>query len=134
MQKRFSGPGAHHGEVISLRLLTESDGMSQRDLAETLHLSRPRITSILQELERSGAVTRRPDVADQRITRVFLTPEGRRRELENRAAFEEYLRQTMGALTEADKAELTRILDELSGCISKLLCAGSRDPEGHVTL
>ena len=48
MRRRLSNPVAHHGGLISLRLLATSEGMSQKDLAETLHLSRPRITSILQ--------------------------------------------------------------------------------------
>jgi DNA-binding MarR family transcriptional regulator len=127
MQRRLTTSGAHHGELISLRLLSQNDGMSQRDLAETLHLSRPRITSILQQLERSGAVTREPDADDQRMTRVFLTPEGRRRELENRAAFEEYVGQTLGALSDADKLELARLLDEVSGRIAALLCPGAAE-------
>jgi DNA-binding MarR family transcriptional regulator len=131
MQRRLTNPGAHHGELISLRLLSQNDGMRQRDLAETLHLSPPRITSILQGLERSGAVSREPDADDQRVTRVFLTPEGRKRELEHRAAFEEYISQTIGALSQADRVELTRLLDEVSGNIAALLCPGAQDGKGR---
>ena len=126
MRRRLSNPVAHHGELISLRLLTTSDGMSQKDLAETLHLSRPRITSILQGLEKAGAVRREVDANDQRVTRVFLTAEGRRQELENRAAFEEYIKQTIGKLSDQDKLELTRLLDQVSGHIAELVCA-----DGH---
>jgi DNA-binding MarR family transcriptional regulator len=118
MRRRLSNPVAHHGELITLRLLTTSDGMSQKDLAETLHLSRPRITNILQGLEKAGAVRREVDANDQRVTRVFLTAEGRRQELENRAAFEEYIKQTMGRLSDQDKLELTRLLDQVSGHIA----------------
>ncbi len=123
MRRRLSNPVAHHGEVVSLRLLTASDGMSQKDLAETLHLSRPRITSILQGLEKAGAVRREVDTNDQRVTRVFLTAEGRRQEVENRAAFEEYIVQTIGKLSDPDKLELTRLLDLVSGHIAELVCA-----------
>jgi DNA-binding MarR family transcriptional regulator len=126
MRRRLSNPVAHHGELISLRLLTTSDGMSQKDLAETLHLSRPRITSILQGLEKAGAVRREVDANDQRITRVFLTAEGRRQEVEDRAAFEEYIKQTIGKLSDPDKLELLRLLDQVSGHIAELVCA-----DGH---
>ena len=126
MRRRLSNPVAHHGELISLRLLTTSDGMSQKDLAETLHLSRPRVTSILQGLEKAGAVRREVDADDQRITRVFLTAEGRRQELETRAAFDEYIKQTIGKLSDPDKLELTRLLDQVSGHIAELVCA-----DGH---
>ena len=42
---------------------------------------------------------REVDPDDQRVTRVFLTAEGRRQEMENRAAFEEYVQQTIGKLS-----------------------------------
>jgi len=133
MQRRLTTSGAHHGELIILRLLSQNDGMSQSELAETLHLSRPRITGILQGLERSGSVTRESDAGDQRITRVFLTPEGRERELENRAAFEEYVGETIGALSDADKLELERLLNEVSGRIAALLCVGAHEDKAHGT-
>ncbi len=129
MQRRLSNPGAHHGALISLRLLAASEGMSQKDLAETLHLSRPRVTSILQGLEKEGAVRREVDLDDQRVTRVFLTAEGRRREMENRAAFEDYVNRTVGKLTDSDKVELTRLLDEVSGYIAELVCPAVQEQE-----
>jgi MarR family transcriptional repressor of mepA len=131
MRRRLSNPSAHHGELVSLRLLTTSDGTSQKDLAETLHLSRPRVTSILQGLEKAGAVRREVDASDQRITRVFLTAEGRRQELENRAAFEEYIKQTIGKLSDQDKLELTRLLDQVSGHIAELVCADGHEHGVH---
>ena len=127
LQRKLSNPETHHGELISLRLLTRTDGISQREFADTLHLSRPRVTSILQGLERAGAVRREPDPADQRVTRVFLTPEGRRQEMENRAAFEDYVQQTVGKLTDGDKVELTRMLDEVSGHIAELVCPAAQE-------
>jgi MarR family transcriptional regulator, organic hydroperoxide resistance regulator len=129
MQRRLSSPNAHHGELICLRLLADSDGMSQRDLAETLHLSRPRITSILQHLESSGAVRREADPEDQRVTRVFLTRDGRQRELLNRKAFEDYVNGTIGRLSDADKAEMARILDQVSGHIAALIGPDGRERE-----
>ncbi len=131
MQKLFTTEEAHHGEVFCLRLLSRNDGMSQRDLADTLHLSRPRVTSILQGLEKAGAVRREADSADQRITRVFLTDEGRRREMQHREEFESYLETTFGTLSDKDKEDLTRILDQVSGRIAELLCAGTKDHEGR---
>ena len=131
MSRRLGTPIAHHGELISLRLLTTSDGMSQKDLAETLHLSRPRITIILQGLEKAGAVRREVDANDQRITRVFLTAEGRRQEVEHRAAFEEYIKQTIGRLSDQDRLELTRLLDQVSGHIAELVYADGHEHGVH---
>jgi MarR family transcriptional regulator, organic hydroperoxide resistance regulator len=129
MQRLFANTETHHGEVFSLRLLAIHDGMSQRDLAETLHLSRPRVTSILQGLEKAGAVRREADAADQRITRVFLTEEGRRREMQHREAFEAFLEKTIGVLTDQDKLDLTRILNEVSGHIAEMLGTSAKEEE-----
>lgn len=135
LQRRLSNPETHHGAMISLRLLARSDGMCQRELADTLLLSRPRITGILQALEKAGSIRREADAVDKRVTRVFLTDDGRRQEMDNRAAFDEYIGETFGRLSDADKSELTRILNELSGHIAKALCGGSpekRAPEREV--
>ena len=129
MRRHLGDPGAHHGELMSLRLLATSEGMSQKDLAETLNLSRPRVTRILQGLEKAGAVRREVDADDQRITRVFLTGEGRRQELEHRAVFEEYVNQTIGKLSDGDKLELTRLLDEVTAHIAALVCADGHEHE-----
>jgi MarR family transcriptional regulator, organic hydroperoxide resistance regulator len=133
MQRKLSNPETHHGELISLRLLTSTDGISQREFADALHLSRPRVTSILQNLERAGAVRREADATDQRVTRVFLTAEGRRQEMENRAAFEDYVQQTIGRLADDDKVELARLLDEVSGHIAELVCPVTPDQEGQTS-
>lgn len=129
----ISKTGLHHGEVIALRLLAESDGMSQRELADVLHLSRPRVTTILQNLERTGAVRRSPDPDDQRLTRVFLTDKGRQQEQANRAAFEEYVTATIGALDDADKVELERLLDALSARIAERLQSSPGPEAGPAT-
>ena len=130
MQRLFAHTETHHGAVFVLRLLTHHDGMSQRDLAETLHLSRPRVTSILQGLEKEGAVRREADLEDQRITRVFLTEEGGRQEIEHREAFEKYLENTIGVLSDQDKKDLARILDQVSGHMSEMLGAGAKEQKG----
>jgi DNA-binding MarR family transcriptional regulator len=132
MQRKLAGSETHHhGELFVLRLLAHSDGMSQRDLAETLHLSRSRVTSILQAMDKAGTVRREADPADQRVTRVFLTEQGRSREMQQRAEFESYLSATIGALSDHDKQELARILDEVSDHIAALAGVGTKETEGR---
>lgn len=123
MLRTLPGKGRHPGRAICLGLVASHDGISQRDLAETLHLSRPRVTTILQSLEREGAVARRPDATDQRLTRVYLTPAGRRLDRQWRELTAAYVNQTFGALSEADRSELARLLDELAGHVSRALQA-----------
>ena len=121
MLKMLAQKGYHHGEAICLPLLVANDGVSQRDLAAMLHVSRPQVTKIVQALEQKGVVARRNDEDDQRLTRVYVTIEGRRRELEMRSFWEGYLEQTIGSLSKADRAELQRLLGLLSARVSELL-------------
>jgi len=121
MMKTLAERGAHPGEAVCLRLLAQHDGMSQRDLAETLHLSRPRVTTMLQTFEKNGTIVRRPDETDQRFTRVYLTPQGHRLEEELRSVTVEFINQTIGTMTIADRTELERLLEELADNTSRAL-------------
>lgn len=50
--------------------------MSQKELAEQLNVTAPSITSLIQKMEKSGYITRRPDDYDQRVMRLSLTEKG----------------------------------------------------------
>jgi DNA-binding MarR family transcriptional regulator len=86
------------------------------------------VSTILRSLEESGAVLRRQDDVDRRLTRVFLTPEGRRREKEHRAVLGDYVNRTIGALSQADRRELERLLGELADRTREVLC---EEPQGE---
>jgi DNA-binding MarR family transcriptional regulator len=103
-------PDTHPAQAMCLRALAANDGISQRDLAEKLHVSRPTVTTMLQRMEHCGAIERHVDPNDQRLTRVHLTPAGRQLEADMRVVFAAYVRQTFALLPEQDRRELERIL------------------------
>jgi DNA-binding MarR family transcriptional regulator len=110
----FGQRGIQHGEAFALPLLCRNEGVSQRELTAILHLSPPRVSALVGSLEKAGAVVTRADDDDRRLTRIFVTAAGRVREREQRAVLESYVNRTIGALSEADRRELERILDELA--------------------
>ena len=118
MAKRFAARGAHVGQAACLRVLDGNDGITQREIADILHISRPSITSMLQAVEKGGSIVRRTDEADQRLTRVYLTDEGRVLTAELRSVLGEYVTETVGAMPEADRRELVRLLNDLTGRIA----------------
>ena len=67
----------------------------------------------------------RPDEADRRLVRIFLTPEGRCREREQRAVLGDYVERTIGALAESERRDLSRLLGELAERILGML----REPQ-----
>lgn len=75
---QLEGLKVHPGQPGLLGALAHSDGLSQRELAQHMNLSAPTVTVMLRRIEKVGLVERRPDPGDQRVTRVYLTEEGRR--------------------------------------------------------
>ncbi|MGI5940605.1 MAG: MarR family winged helix-turn-helix transcriptional regulator [Thermoleophilia bacterium] len=124
--------GSHPVEAFGLHVLLKNDGIAQRDLATRLYVSRPWVTKMLQSLEKSGAVVRRVDEQDQRLTRVFLTQQGRERASELSGVLSEYLAQTIGVLSDEEKLELERLLDKVNAGLAAELCRPCVDCAGAV--
>ncbi|MHB1477218.1 MAG: MarR family winged helix-turn-helix transcriptional regulator [Coriobacteriia bacterium] len=114
MMMSLSGQESHPGQAACLLALSRGGGMSQSDLADALHVSRPTVTVMLQKLEAAGALERRTDEHDQRVTRLFLTPRGVELAGRMRMVHAEIINTTIGRLSEADQRELLRLLTLLN--------------------
>lgn len=119
MVTTMAGSGTHPGQAMCLRLLGAVDGSTQRDMARTLHVAPPTVSKMLHAMEKAGLVERRPDEADQRLTRVYLTPAGREREQEIGAAVGAYVNATFATLSADERRELTRLLGKLGDSIAR---------------
>lgn len=74
----LSGKGVYPGQPPLLRALAEQDGRIQKDLAEKMSITPATLNVMIGRMEKAGLVERRPDASDQRISRVFLTENGRK--------------------------------------------------------
>lgn len=110
MGRLVAGQDSHPGQVFCLRMLATNDGITQRDLAEAMQLSRPAITTMLQRMQKAGLIVRRPDETDQRLMRAYLTDEGRALEAQMRATFATYISAAFDSMTVKDRQELERLL------------------------
>jgi MarR family transcriptional regulator, organic hydroperoxide resistance regulator len=128
MMTAMAGSRTHPGQAMCLRLLSVNDGLSQRDMARLLHVAPPTVSKMLSTMEKGGFVERRPDEADQRLTRVYLTSAGRKREQEMGAAVGEYVNATFATLTERERRDLARLLDKLGESISRVAEKACDDP------
>jgi DNA-binding MarR family transcriptional regulator len=100
----------HPAQAMCLRVLAHRDEVAQRDLAESLLLSKPSVTRMLQRLERAELVERRVDEQDQRQSVVRLTPAGHALAEHVHGALGEYLERSLARLPEADRRDLARLL------------------------
>jgi len=71
----------HVGQDHLLCLLWTKDGLTQVQICEHLNCEPPTVTNMVKALEQKGFVYRQKDKNDGRISRIYLTPEGR--DLEN---------------------------------------------------
>ncbi|UKS28896.1 MarR family transcriptional regulator [Paenibacillus sp. HWE-109] len=65
------------GQPPLLLSLSVEDGLSQSELAARIHNKPATLTVMVDRMEKTGLVERRPDPHDQRVTRVYLTDKGR---------------------------------------------------------
>lgn len=69
--------GLFIGQDLLLFQLWEEEGLTHGDLAERLDVEPPAITKMLKRMEAAGWVERRQDASDARVSRVYLTEQGR---------------------------------------------------------
>ncbi len=66
------------GAALLHKLSAGGDSLRVTDLAELLGVDTPTVTRKVQQLERDGMVVRQADPEDRRVSRIRLTPAGRR--------------------------------------------------------
>ncbi|MEY9906025.1 DNA-binding MarR family transcriptional regulator [Catenulispora sp. MAP12-49] len=70
--------GLSNAQIKVLLLLEPSRPQPMRALAVSLDYDTSNLSSLVDRLERRGAVERRPDAGDRRVKALVLTPEGLR--------------------------------------------------------
>jgi len=106
----LAGVGLHVGQEMVLLELWEEDGLRGGELAERLGVEPPTITRMLRRMEGCGFVERRPDPADARSFRVYLTERGRSLEVPVARCWEEVEKRTLAGMTPKEKALFRRLL------------------------
>ncbi len=109
-EELLSEIGLHTGQEMLLCGLWENEGITQTELANYVMIQPATVTNMLQRLEREGFVERRPDVEDQRVSRVYTTEKGRdveERVLEKWGQLEQ---ESFSGLTVEERVLLRRLL------------------------
>lgn len=96
-----------------LATLYHSEGLSQKELAELLLVTKGNVCGLLDRLEKLGWVMRRPDPEDGRVRRVHLTTHGRRRIEQALPAHDRAVSGVMGKLPAGEIFHLRRMLQDL---------------------
>ncbi|QIG41135.1 winged helix-turn-helix transcriptional regulator [Microbacterium sp. 4R-513] len=108
---RFGGPAR-------LRLLealaAASTPLSVSEVGEAIGVDQPRASRLVQQAAELGLVRREADPADARRTRIALTDEGRSLVRGFRGERREAVDSALVQFTDAERAELARLLTKLA--------------------
>ena len=77
LQRRLKQHDVRYGHWTFLRILWQTDGVTQRQLSEQAGVMEPSTVTALQAMEKLGYLTRRKIDGNKKQTRVFLTPRGK---------------------------------------------------------
>jgi len=113
---RGCGPGADSatGAAAGSAAGSAAAGLRLKDLADRLRIAPRSATEVVDQLESKDLVRRDADPSDRRATLVAATPAGEQLFAEVSAARRDKSMEYFAQLAEPDRAELARILAQLS--------------------
>ncbi|MCM9076616.1 MarR family winged helix-turn-helix transcriptional regulator [Streptomyces spororaveus] len=104
--------------------LWDNGAVRQSELIRAVGLDPSTVTKMLQRLEHSGHVRRRPDPADRRASLVEATDASHGLLVEVRRAWGELERQTLDGLDATERAELARLLGKVEATLCTEVARG----------
>ncbi|QAA76320.1 MAG: Transcriptional regulator, MarR family [Candidatus Bipolaricaulis sibiricus] len=114
---RMEGIGLSRGQGFILFRLGHEDGLPQTELARQTMVRPATLTEVLQRMESAGLVERRPDPADGRVSRVFLTPQGEAARRQAEEIWRELEADLNAIMTAEERAALRVLLGKLRSAL-----------------
>jgi MarR family transcriptional regulator, transcriptional regulator for hemolysin len=114
-ERRSKGTGLTRAQWAVLAYVARNEGSSQAALADMLDIEPITLVRLLDKLEALGLVERRPDPADRRVRRLFLTAATGPLLEQLQALAAETREAAMVGLTEAERQQLTDLLMKVRG-------------------
>lgn len=108
-------------QMSAMKFIIRTPGMSQRELADALHIQRATVTVMLQKMEKAGFIDRRPDQEDQRVSRIYPTQMAIIQEAENKKAVDDYFAACFRDFQPEEFEELDHVLKKLGENIRRVL-------------
>jgi DNA-binding MarR family transcriptional regulator len=120
-QELFDAIGVYRGQPQLLEALWEKDGLTHSALAARLRIKPATVSRMIQRMESAHFVVRKPDSHDLRVSRVYLTQEGRAIKPAIEQAIHTHEADTFAHFTVEERVLLRRLLmqmrDNLAGSI-----------------
>ncbi len=99
--------------IVRSLYLSPGNALAQSELAQTLRVSSPNVTQLIDGLVAQGWVERVVSPSDRRVVHARLTPQGRKMAARLIPAIVDFMQGSCGELTAAERADLRRLLDKV---------------------
>jgi MarR family transcriptional regulator, organic hydroperoxide resistance regulator len=116
----LEGLGLYQGQPPVLRALWIQEGLTQTELIDRLKIAPATMTKMLQRMEKAGFIQRRMDEQDQRVSRVYLTGQGRAVQEQVEAIFRRLDDETFGNLNPEDQTQLHALLKRVRDNLQRI--------------
>ena len=90
------------------------------ELANTLMMTKPQLTHLVDSLVSQGIVERRPDEKDRRVINLALTEKGRALLKEMKLKVKENTKKRLASLTTGELSQMSTALETLRNIVIKL--------------
>jgi DNA-binding MarR family transcriptional regulator len=107
------------GQQMILALLWQNEGVTPSYLAECIDVQPPTVTKMLQRMEESGLVERRPAKRDSRVYQVYLTQQGRAMQTELEAAWRQLDTRIFSGFSVEERVIFRRLLLQIQHNLDK---------------
>ncbi len=98
----------------ALGFIASSKDPTMRDVAHYFGITPPSTTSLINGLVKSGAITRKLDSNDRRVTRLAITAAGRKAYATSHAQLAGHMKDIFKNLSETERIALIKIFQKLS--------------------
>lgn len=105
--------GVYPGQPPMLYILNKKDGQSHNELATKLNVKPSTITVMVKRMEKANLVVRRQDNIDQRVSRVYITEEGRDVCKKASEVMKTIEKECFGSFNEEEKMVLRKLLMQM---------------------
>lgn len=102
------------GQVPILKLLSDNEVMTQRQIAEEIRVTPATICGTIKRMERAGLIQRSSNEHDGRVTCISLTEEGRRRTKQATQIIELSHRELLRGFSEAECSQMQDFVRRMS--------------------
>ena len=137
LRRSFRG---HHGQLTlnvggqsrMLTILAKNPGISQRVLADLLHIRPQTLGEQLVKLEASGLIRREANAYDKRVSNLYLTEEGLAAAQSVREKSDQTLAQIFAGMEESELEQLLALVQKLNASIENNVDMSELEPPcGH---